>query len=208
MYLSVRSQFIPFNAQFEGRMRCMYLDTHEPPLVTTGVGNLIDPISEALTLPFFWKARPGQPKATSAEIAAEWTRIKSKITYIHFRPGIWDMLTELALDDAEIDTLVLDRASKNELILKKRTPFAQFDSWPADAQLGILSMSWAMGPGFNFPNFAASCSKRDFAGAAQQCQMDDRSNPGLTPRNKANAILFNNAAKSPVPGQLYYPQIL
>ena len=195
-------------------MHCMYLDTHSPPLVTTGVGNLIDPVSEAVKLPFFWKNRPGHPTATQIEIANEWNRVKSKTAYSHFHSSIWDVLTELGLDDAAIDSLVLDKAMQNEAILKKRVAFAQFDTWPADAQLGLLSMAWAMGPSFNFSFFAESCRKRDFASAAGQSHIDDRTNPGLTPRNAANVRLFANAAKVQAPNsglplnRLYFPEAL
>jgi hypothetical protein len=214
MYSSVRANFIAFNSRFEGRMHCMYLDTHDPPLVTTGVGNLIDPVTIAVKLPFAWKNRPGRPPATPIEIANEWNRVKSRIPYIHVHSSIWDMITDLSLDDAAIDVLVLDKAGQNEAILKKRPAYAQFDTWPADAQLALHSMAWAMGPGFHFPALAESCQKRDFASAARQCKMDDRNNPGLTPRNAANVQLFTNASKVQSPGsglapdRLYFPGVL
>lgn len=63
MHASVKSYFIAFSKQFEGRIHCMYLDTHDPPLVTVGVGNLIDPVSEAAKLPFRWKASARPPGA-------------------------------------------------------------------------------------------------------------------------------------------------
>ena len=81
-----------------------------------------------------------------------------------------------------------------ENFLVGRQEFASFQDWPADAQLGLLSMAWAMGPAFKFPNFQAACARQDFQAAADQCHMADGNNPGLRPRNAANRQLFLSAA--------------
>jgi hypothetical protein len=212
MYPSVRQQFAAFSKQFEGRMPTMYLDTHAPPLVTVAVGNLIDPLSEALKLPFQWKGLNQPRYATAQEIAAEWNRVKSRVDLAHSPSSIWNTVTTLFLDDAGIDALIHQRLDANETILEKRVAFANYKTWPADAQLGLHSMAWAMGPGFQFPSFEQSCLKLDFANAAAQCHMADANNPGLTPRNRANYRLFMNAAQAVqgalTPSTLYYPRIL
>jgi hypothetical protein len=61
----------------------------------------------------------------------------------------------LELSDDAIDSLIIDRLTKNESFLKRQPWFQDFDTWPADAQLGLLSMAWAMGPAApgNFPSF-------------------------------------------------------
>jgi hypothetical protein len=215
MHASVRQQFIPFSKQFEGRMPVMYLDTHTPPLVTVGVGNLIDPVEEALKLPFQWKDSTPSRAATAGEINAEWTRIKSLTNLSERASSVWNTVTRLFLDDAAIDDLIFDRLDQDEAILKKRWPFMTYDTWPADAQLGLLSMTWAMGPNFQFPLFEGACVKLDFASAANQSHIADAHNPGLTPRNRANFRLFANAARvhknearNLTPETLYYPRIL
>jgi hypothetical protein len=85
---------------------------------------------------------------------------------------------------------------QTENFLKSRTEFAEFDDWPADAQLGLLSMAWALGPAFRFLNFQAACQARDFRTAAVESHMNDTNNPGLRPRNKANFQLFESAAEA------------
>jgi hypothetical protein len=195
----------------------MYLDIKG--LVTVGVGNLVDPVEAAQALPFRFKNRPGIANpgtpATRDQIAAEWGKLKGN-------PGLaqqrFDPLTELELSDDDMNSLILTRVTENEGFLKGRPWFKDFDTWPADAQLGLLSMAWAMGPAApgQFPHFRAACQVMNFNTAAVESQMDASENPGLVPRNKANAVLFSNAAvvlAGEAQGRfqrsvLYYPQAL
>ena len=212
MHQSVRQFFIAFSKQFEGRMPVMYLDTHVPPLVTIGVGNLIDPVSEALGLPFLWKGTTPPRAANADEITSEWNHVKSQANLAHSASSVWNSVTHLFLGDAAIDNLIYQRLDANEAILKRRLPFTNYEMWPADAQLALHSMTWAMGPGFKFPQFELAIMRRDFAAAAAQSHIEDSTNPGLTPRNRANHRLFANAAKVDAsqlnPETLYYPQAL
>ena len=80
-----------------------------------------------------------------------------------------------------------------ESSLKGRQPFVGFDDFPADAQLGLLSMSWGMGPMFNFPKFQAFVAAGDWTGASTEC----RFNPDIgtiTVRNDRDQLLFRNSA--------------
>jgi GH24 family phage-related lysozyme (muramidase) len=54
MHASAQAAWQTFITGHEGNVAHMYLDTKG--LVTIGIGNLIDPISLALTLPFQFKA--------------------------------------------------------------------------------------------------------------------------------------------------------
>ncbi len=190
MYDSVRSTFPRFTTQFEGRVSFMYLDVKG--LVTIGVGNLIDPQSAALGLPFVHKA--GGATASRAEIAAEWSSIKANVSLATKGYRACEPLTTLALTDDAIDNLVVQRLVQNEGLL--REAFSGWDSWPADAQLGVLSMAWAMGAGFpnSWPKFSGACKAGDFAAAALNCRMIEAGNPGVRPRNDADVKLFQNAA--------------
>lgn len=215
MYPSVRAAFRAFNEPFEGVVPWMYLDIKG--LVTVGVGNLIDPVGLALQLPFRFRAEP-DVAASPAEIAEEWRRIKGNSALAKAGYQACEPLTRLGLDGAAIDALIAARLSGDEASLKKKASFGEFDAWPADAQLGLLSMAWAMGPGgpAGFPRFSAACRKLDFAGAAASCMIDERGNPGVAPRNRANRTLFHNAAVVRAggagpgydPSELHYPTVL
>jgi hypothetical protein len=190
----------------------MYLDIKG--LVTVGVGNLIDPVSAAQGLPFRFK-NTGSP-ATQDQITSEWTALKSNTALATKGYLVCGPLTQLELSDDDIDSLILSRLTQNENFLKRQPWFQSYDTWPADAQLGLLSMAWAMGPAGpgGFPHFRAACQSLDFNTAAAQCKMDETGNPGLIPRNQANRTLFSNAAVVVANGagfqsaNLYYPQAL
>jgi hypothetical protein len=198
MYDSVRAAWRPWNTSFEGIVYWMYLDTHDPPLVTTGMGNLIDPI--ALALPLAWQ-KPDGTDASQDEISAEWQAVKQNIALSSAGAGAAGRATQLRLDDAAIDTLIGERLDQNIATLKRHAAFSAFETWPADAQLGLLSMAWAMGAGFgqNFPRFSASVAALDFTTAATQCTM--QGSPAPVRRNNATQLAFQLAAQAVASGR-------
>jgi GH24 family phage-related lysozyme (muramidase) len=214
---SVRDSFKSFNVTFEADIKFMYLDIKG--LVTVGVGNLIDPIYAALALPFRYKNKPGLnggQRASQADIEAEWRLLKGKPELAARGHRACEPLTKLELDEPAMNTLIAQRLQQNESFLKM--VFSDFDQWPADAQMGLLSMAWAMGPGFttHWPSFTAACKKTDFAAAAENSRINEAGNPGVIPRNVANKQLFRNAA-AVLAGEsdgsydrepLYYPEVL
>lgn len=213
MYPIVQSRFRAFNEPFEGAVPYMYLDIAG--LVTVAVGDLIDPVELAAALPFRFKDKSGiaNPGALASkdEIAAEWHRIKSDPVLAQQGHTACAPLTDLELDGEAISQLIAKRLAANETALKRQHAFKAFDSWPADAQLGLLSMAWALGPaGFDrFPSFTAACRRLDFKHAAAQSKIAETGNPGIIPRNRANFILFSNAAAAVAEGHdlaaLHYP---
>ena len=177
----------PFSVRFEGRVPFMYLDRLG--LVTTGMGNLIDPIEQAHLLP--WRRLDGT-LATTEEVTACWGLVKGH-TELCQRGGMaYGKLTgnNLRLSEGAIDALIQRKLFANERELKRRFP--DFDTWPADAQLGIHSMAWAMGAAFGFPKFASAVNRRppNFRLAASECHMWN----GAPARNAANEALFIAAA--------------
>ena len=202
MYVAVRDIFIPFSRRFEGWECCMYSDVLG--LVTTGMGNKIDDSNEssnmsqlvaaapALKLPWI-DVKTGQA-ADQVAVFAEWQRVKAAGGN---RPlNYWPETQQLTLSDADVEVLVFAEVEAFERQLRAVPEFTAYDTWPADAQLGVLSMVWAMGVGGlqKFPMFRAACKFRLFSYAAAQCKMNEVGNPGLKPRNIDNATLFNNAA--------------
>jgi len=180
----------------EGKVECMYQD--HLGLVTVGIGNLIDSENAAWATrnygaPFVHKSDPSI-QASEADVRAEWRRVK-------FDPslkGNWQrarQVTTLQLTDAGIVNLLLQKMDEFEQTLKQVTEFFPLDDWPADAQLALLSMAWAMGPGFahggRWPNFRATCAAQDWISAVTHCNM---ANTWLMKRNAVNRGLFRNAA--------------
>ncbi len=206
---SVRNTFVPFTVSFEGAVPWMYVDVKG--YVTTGFGNLIDPIGSAMGLP--WLRNSDNAPASPSEISDEWQRVKtSGLEQAGGGGSAARDITTLHLDTDGINTLVQGKLDSNESILRGR--FSNWDGWPGDAQLAAHSMAWADGANFRFPKLVAAVNAiyPDFALAADESHTDDVGNPGLRPRNKANFILWNNAAAvlsgNLDPERLYYPQDL
>lgn len=202
MQASVRRKFIEFSTKFEGKMNCCYLDTHQKmsgaflipdPLVTTAIGILIDPVEESLKLP--WRDTAAGGLVSQQDIRNEWNTVKNLTSHWKDKPEFWEKRAVLRLADADIDALVLSKLDQFEILLNLRYEFADLQAWPADAQLGLFSMCWAIGSaGFDkFPNFRKACLKRDWFAAVHEGILDSSHNPGLIPRNKANAMCFINA---------------
>ena len=184
---SVQAVFMPWSVQYEGAIFWMYADILG--LITTGIGNLIDPIDRALELP--WQHLDGTV-ATEDEIREAWYAVKNDPAAASKGAGYAKGLTDLRLSEPDVAKLVARRLEENGDALTARFP--DFPAWPADAQLATLSMAWAMGAGFKFPNFEAAVQAMDFAAAAAECTIREEGNPGVVARNKADRILFYSAA--------------
>jgi hypothetical protein len=212
MYPSVKNIFLSFTESFEGGtshgIRIMFLDAYNR--VGTAAGIDLDKNASGMSNDFalaeregipkaqrlFWRfrsgPRTGQP-AGPADVADEWRRIKSQVgnqwwTY-------YKQFAQVETTDEAIEAEVVAKLEMNEKILKGSRWFANLDDWPADAQLGLMSMSWS-GPGLLtngvLPGFGPACQAMDFKKAAALCRING---PGsLDRRNVADAALFNNAA--------------
>jgi len=209
MYPAVQAEFWSFTKALEGYVRSMYVDVKD--LVTTGVGNLIDPLPLALGLP--WVVLATGARATATEITAEWHAVKEGRIPAHRgqRP--------LALTDDDVRHLVDERLQHNESYLARR--WASWGAWPADAQLGAHSIAWAAGAAWRAPHFDALAEANTAPGWALvagkpstadhgQAWLRDEGNPGLRKRNLENKMLFLNAshvlAKALPRDRLYYPR--
>lgn len=186
---SVRAAFVPWSEPFEGRVNHMYLDTLG--LVTTAMGNLIDPVNSALKLPWL---RADNSIALGGEIIAEWQAIKGNTALAKQGANAAATYCKLHLSSAGIDLLIQSKLDDDVTLLMTQSAFQDFADWPADAQLGLLSMAWAMGPSFSgdYPMFCAAVSKDDWKTAAAECEMQDAGG-GIDRRNEATKLAFTLA---------------
>jgi hypothetical protein len=186
----------------------MYLDIKG--LVTVGIGNLIDPVEEAQKLPFRFKPTnrlkriPGQ-LASRDEIKSEWDNIKNnprRALFMSRGHRLCESETDLELSSPDLMALFNAKSTSNERYLRRI--FIEFDSWPADAQLALMSMAWNLGPAFHgtWPRFTKACIARDFDAAAQNCQIPQ------SDRNQPHETLFRNAARVVANPKVYYPNHL
>lgn len=204
MRQSVRDIWLEFNEPLEARTFWMYLDIRG--FVTTAIGLLIDATKTPLQEPtdaeraashqlaerLAWQLPDGSP-AGPEQIDEEWDNVKAMMDLAPQGGGTFKSRTSLRIDDDEVDRVVFEKLDEMESVLIGREPFAGFEAFPADAQLGLLSMSWGMGPNFRFPKFQTFVADGDWAGAATEC----RFNPDVGTikiRNDHNQQLFRNAA--------------
>jgi hypothetical protein len=190
----------------------MYLDVKC--LVTTAIGCLVDSVAAVQGLA--WVHRLSGAPCTYDQVTQAWTTVKGATNLARLGGGAFAQLTDVRLTPDASHALVVSRAAAFEVYL--RTRFPDYDGWPADAQLGLLSCAWAAGPGWVAPHFDAAARALDWmtcagpegdAGADPSCRgaawLNDTGNPGLRPRNLAAKICFENAALTTDPANLVWP---
>jgi GH24 family phage-related lysozyme (muramidase) len=214
---SVLEKWPAFTLGFEGRVFTMYADVRG--LITTGMGNLIDPLRAALALK--WRY-PDGGLAPASQIEAEWTRLKSfGVSMGKHNPDTQARLAGLTLHlpPEDVDALVREKCEANAEFMRAHY-FPDWDAWPADAQLGALSEAWAAGAGFpsTFHTFTAAAKKQDWIHAASECKSrvmtpEGITNAGVIPRNEAQMTCFRNAAAVAAsvgvldPAVCYWPEL-
>jgi hypothetical protein len=156
MRAAVAAAFLPFTTPLEGATTWPYLDVLC--LVTTGYGNRIDPIDQALGLEWV-HASNGAPMS-KAEVIAGWNTVKAATVLAPQGGGHFEHLTDMRLTPAALSRLFQGRLAGNDAFLASR--FHGYAMWPADAQLGTLSIAWAAGPAWTAPRFATAVSRLRF----------------------------------------------
>ena len=187
-----------WSEQLEGRIRWMYLDIKG--LVTTGVGNLIDPVEYALPLP--WMVSATGQRATEAQIRAEWQHMKANPDLARRGARAAGEVATLSLTDAAVDALVLAKLEENDAVYARR--ILGWQAWPWQAQMVRHSIGWACGPHAGYPRFEAAVARGDWKTAITECLIPgEATNRGLIARNAAQRALLKelqNAAPAPAPG--------
>lgn len=200
MLPEVRAAFIAFTDKYEGD--CPFPYTDDVGLVTCCRGNLIDRglrrkaandpsgnTGPAPALAIQWVNTDGSLSSTQEIYDAWWTvknawpRVQSvacaRLTTIRLTPEVSDAMTFSVLDEMWAQALKF---------------FPDAESWPACAQMGLISLMWAMGEFFEneFPHFDAACRAQDWVTAAKECRMTKP--PVPVARNAMNVKLFEGAA--------------
>ena len=193
---SVRDVFIAFTERFEGAVPWLYADVLG--LITIAYGNLVDPLSTALRLDL---RRVDGSKADRSQITAEWLRVKGDPECAKQGHRYAERITSLRLTKQGAVDLAMWKADVNDHILASLFP--RWDSWPACAQLALHSWGWACGIHAHFPKMFDALNAGDFHVASKEILLREYGylsgktvrNFGVIPRNNANRILLENAAK-------------
>ncbi len=212
MHDAVRSNWLRFNEPLEGRVPHMYLDVKG--WVSTGLGNKIDETAKELSPPteqeraesltqanrLEWTVAADGSPATADQVAADWDAVKSRLDQASQGPlPFGPPVTQLQISEEEMDRFVFSELDRMERYLVGRAEFTEFESWPASSQLATLSMSWAMGPAFAFPNFQRHAAAGDWAAAATECHFKPDVGT-IRYRNKLDRMHFECAATAAARG--------
>jgi len=179
-------------------------------------------MAPALSLPWKMKGAGWKPTAdgitTNGDASRQnvidaWTAVKQQNQFVpdfsQRGGGAYQNLTPLTLTMQDMRDLF--NRTLNDFDSKLSVHFPGYESFPADAQFALLSMAWAMGPNFNFPQLKSALDKRDFQSAIP---LSFFKGGGGTPdkptgRNADNQIMFATAATVERLGadssQLYFP---
>lgn len=178
----VRDSFVAFTSRFEGRIRWPYLDAKS--IVTAAIGIALPQPSDMCSLPWMVDDRA----ATHGEMYAAWATVHGHTELAGIGGGqpVWQRLTDVRLPLASLDGITLERFDAND---GRLSGIARWGEFPADAQLAVHSMAYAMGVQrlyAEFPRFMGAIVRLDFATAASEAHMSELGNAPLKPRNIAD----------------------
>lgn len=213
----VRSRWLEFNTRLEGRVFKMYADVFG--YITVGVGDLINKIEVAAALP--WKLDSTGELAPKDVVREDWSALKQRKDLVGKRHDLQASATRVHLTNPDVDALVMRSLQANYNWLKVHH-FPELDSYCADAQMGLLSLTWAYGAGF--PGLKRFIERRfeelaeagDWAALVTPdaegeypAKINEKGNKGVIERNARNRACFSNAAIVEAngldPEHLYWP---
>jgi hypothetical protein len=175
----------------EGAVSYMYLD--KLGLVTVGIGFMIDPIDQHIGEWGNSFVKANGAKATPSEVRAEFVRVKKKMedkgSHLKFKAD-----AQLFLPAEAMKPRVLKTLKEKEALVKSgwsSTLFADFDSFPPDAQMGVLSTAygWWENRTPEQKAFSDACNKQNWAAAATSGRWDGWEPPKI----KGHKLMFANA---------------
>lgn len=174
-------------ATFEGVTDFMYLD--QKGLVTTGVGNLIDPKEKVND--FEW-LRKDDTTPTPEEVDAEWDQIQKRQADKNKGGMYFKQFATLHITPSNLEKVFTKKATDFVGWLQRNENFKEIDDFPWDAQLGIMMWIWATGSGKPewYQEFKAACKKQDWEEAAKNVPWPDIDEK----RERALKQMFTSAA--------------
>lgn len=196
---------------YEGNFPYMYLDSRG--YVTVGVGFLLSTAADATNYTFYLNPappapppvqRPGTPpprpvpvpsgpqKATDAQIKAEWTNINGQAK--NHLATFYQRFTTMKMQQSDIDFALTQKINTFEG--KARQTFANWDDFPACAQLALLDMIYNLGSLSAFPSLVKFATAKDWKNAAAQCHRDG---PSDQRNNDTNDRFLAAAKEQPLP---------
>jgi len=198
MWPSVREAFGQFKVGTEGKFKYMYCDVNG--YVTTAVGNLLKNASEAKKLNWHISgaattASPDQIEEAFNKVQEHYQELKRKGERLT-DASKYRSTTNLRLTDAELMRIVFEKLRKFDAGWKISLGSA-WETFPADAQLAILGISWKMGVPLKVKQdkraLYNAIIKRDFVTAAKESHFSGASRRRKW-KNQALEFMFINAA--------------
>lgn len=189
-HASAIEAFVPMNSPIEGVVHWLYLDVKN--FLTAAMGCLADPVERALAMP--WRLPNGE-LASKAQVISEWKALKARPDLSKYAASnhVVESATTIRLLDSDISAVVQTRLLATEQ--RMRHFFKNWDYFPADAQLALLSMGWALGSDFEtgYPRLTAAANLGEWETCANECEISHAGNAGVIARNTQNVLLFHNA---------------
>jgi GH24 family phage-related lysozyme (muramidase) len=179
----LESDILSLLEKHEGIRSWMYLDSANPPVVTTGCGHAIFKSSDAAALPFR-KIKDNLP-ASPQEIIAVWSRLK----YQTGSPKIEEDRS-LFLLEHDIESLAMKDLARFEPLMDRTFP--SFNQYPEEVKSALYDIIWQCGSFVKWPKLTAAVKAQNWEEAARQCYRPQAS----ASRNQDTKDLFLAAAKS------------
>lgn len=200
MWSDIVKKFPAFQVQSEGLKDHMYCDSVGK--VTTGMGNLLKPISMALELP--WKVRATGAKATPEQITEDYNTCLTYYAEVTARDAsaaapLYKERTKLYLTSDDVHALVDRRVKGFATACAVAFGVKEWNAFPADAQMVCLAISWAIGVAPRWPvrkkaDLHAAVLAGDFKKAATLCSLPVTKKVQMREwKNKAFKFMFENA---------------
>jgi hypothetical protein len=176
----------------------------------------------AMAVALEWVFKPEHPnrnaRCTPADIARDYDVVLGMEELGRQGPGHlaeWKRATNCRITRDGLKRAVQNKIIGNINFVKTMRTGAKsigdFDSFPADAQLCVASLTWAIGNEFGYPNFCKACREASWFAAAKECGFSDKSNT-LPRRQAAQELMMRNAGCTALgggdPNILHWPGTL